>query len=723
LFWFLPSSPLSIFDAPKQGTERKYMIGRTYYRSLRGWLLILGLLWMGAGHAQKSVADSLTTLIQAAKEDTTKVKLLYQLCAEYEKTDKEKAVQAGAAGLALAKKLEDKRLTAEGLSVVGDAYNYQGDFEKALNNYLKGLEAALAIGDSFTIASHSFNVGVAQYYLGNYEEAITYYLDAIGTFQEGGHLPSAAATINSIGNVYYSQGNYEKASQYYEEAVAIREQIGDSVRVVMGLNNLGLVAMHQGNYEQSIEYHMRALKLYSEADNEKGIGTSLSNIGLVYVELKNYVKALEYYQRSIDIRRDIGDQLGIVISLFNMGQVYMEQGKLDIAVDHLGESLQLARQIGDKEGVKYAYEYLALTYARKKQFEQAYTYYQQYIGIKDSLLNDETHRQIAELEARYQSKEQEKEIELLNKDKALQAAEIDRSKVMRNSLILGLALIVILAFVLLNRYKIKQRANKMLTLQKEEIAQKNHDITDSLEYAKTIQEGMLPAHEELAQSLPQHFVYFQPRDIVSGDFYWFHKDEYRVFLAVADCTGHGVPGALVSMVGNNLLNQIIVEQQEKDPGRILQLLNRYTIQTFKEQPGTHRTSDGMDISLCVIDQQKQQLSFAGANHPLLAMRKGQLEVITGDSASIGGATTADFDFTTHTVDFADAFYIFSDGYADQFGGPRGKKFMISNFKKLLQENAALPFTEQKQKLDDALLSWQGNNFRVDDILVMGFIPN
>ncbi|MBL4755678.1 MAG: SpoIIE family protein phosphatase [Flavobacteriales bacterium] len=256
--------------------------------------------------------------------------------------------------------------------------------------------------------------------------------------------------------------------------------------------------------------------------------------------------------------------------------------------------------------------------------------------------------------------------------------------------------------------------------QKEEIEEKNKDITDSIRYAQRIQAAILPKGQAIASSFSDYFVMFKPRDIVSGDFYWFAEAGGRALIAACDCTGHGVPGAFVSMIGNDLLNQTVLEKGITNPGQILSSVNKGIKSAFtmgEEQDA----EDGMDMSLCSVDFKNQKLEFSGANNPLLMMRNGALERTKGDITPIGGNTAMDFEFKTHEIDFkdGDVCYIFSDGYQDQFGGPKGKKFMIKKLKALLFEHHQKPFSEQKSILESNLTDWMGDQDQVDDILLIG----
>ena len=263
----------------------------------------------------------------------------------------------------------------------------------------------------------------------------------------------------------------------------------------------------------------------------------------------------------------------------------------------------------------------------------------------------------------------------------------------------------------------------LLAKQNEEIKRKNKDITASIEYAKRIQTAMLPLEETISKYLPEHFIFFKPRDIVSGDFYWFAYKNGKIIIAAVDCTGHGVPGAFMSMIGAEILNTIVLTNGITDPAKILNLLNVYIRTALKQD--TTDNQDGMDVALCVIDRQAEVVEFAGAKNPLIYIDKNhQLHKIRGDRQSIGGYQyTKIVSFTKHVIPIDPPmwFYIFSDGYQDQFGGPgRPSKFLTTNFYALLHRIHQLPMKEQKRILEETFEQWKNGHSQTDDILVIGF---
>jgi serine phosphatase RsbU (regulator of sigma subunit) len=261
-----------------------------------------------------------------------------------------------------------------------------------------------------------------------------------------------------------------------------------------------------------------------------------------------------------------------------------------------------------------------------------------------------------------------------------------------------------------------------------EIEKKNKLIMDSIEYAKTIQEAILTSHEYMSSVFPDHFVMYKPKDVVSGDFYWVFKTKSnKLFWATADCTGHGVPGAFMTMIGNSLLNEIIIENEVEETNLILDKLRDSIVKTLNKKmtpEKAEKVHNGMDIALCCWDLNDQTLSFSGAHNPVIIIRNDEVVELKGDKQPIG-IHKSENDFTVTRIDLfqGDKIYTFSDGYADQIGGDRDLRFMKSAFIDKLQEISSKPFLHQKDILEETYTSWKGQHEQMDDVVVLGVLVN
>ncbi|MBL7918511.1 MAG: SpoIIE family protein phosphatase, partial [Bacteroidia bacterium] len=327
------------------------------------------------------------------------------------------------------------------------------------------------------------------------------------------------------------------------------------------------------------------------------------------------------------------------------------------------------------------------------------------------------------------TEKKEQEIALLNKDKLMNQAVIEKQATQKNALTIGGLLVLIIAVISVFAFISNKKKSNLLSKQVHEInyqnaiiKEKNKDITDSIVYAKRLQEAVFPLTNELNNYFCESFVLFRPKDIVSGDFYWFEETNNLTYLIVGDSTGHGVPGAFMSILGHNLLNQIILEEKISSPAEILSTLDNRVTKSLNKKGSKEEYNDGMDIGVCVIDKKSKKLYYSGANRPLIIKRGNEIFELKQNKFAIGGINTKDTKiFTQHEMDYFenDIFYLFSDGYYDQFGGPKGKKFKFKQLQEVLLTNANKSMEDQQKILNETFDAWKGNLEQVDDVCIIG----
>jgi serine phosphatase RsbU (regulator of sigma subunit) len=355
---------------------------------------------------------------------------------------------------------------------------------------------------------------------------------------------------------------------------------------------------------------------------------------------------------------------------------------------------------------------------------------------------EENARKIVEVDAIYDLAHKEKRIEFLTKENEVQLLKARERDMVNKGLFAFVCFTLIVAGVLFNRNKIKNKANQALKHQKEainwqkgeieqqrdEIQQKsvaltefNKQITDSIEYARRIQLSLFPSRNELKQIFPESFVFNKPKDIISGDFYWVTTMDDKIYLAVVDCTGHGVPGAFMTILASSLLNQIILENRIVCPNMTLSLLDIKMKQNLHLDDFSPLIADGMDMGLCVIDKNERTVEFAGAKFNFYYANGNNLCQISGNRYPIGSLLYPEKKFTSTVIKLPEntTFYLATDGFQDQFGGINNTKFMKTNFKKLLSSLIAFPINEQYEILCDTFHDWKGSNPQTDDIVVLG----
>lgn len=615
------------------------------------------------------------------------------------------------------------------------------------------------------IAGAANNLGYA-YHLSEPDKALQFYFKAMKIREELNDTPGVATVYNNIGAVYQSQGSISKAIEYHFKGLKMQELLGDKEGLARAYHNLALIYKGQNEVEKALEYNLLSLKIREEIGDKDGMGTSLNNIGVIYGNKEENEKALDYYLRSLKIREELNDKKGLGPTYSNLGNLFLKQDKPDSAMAYLNKALLVAEEMHDLQNKGFVLTNIARIFTRKgetakaiecdlkaleigkvlghaeiimrsslslandykriKQFEKSLAHFEAYAMMKDSMNNLETKKASmkAEMQHDFEQKEEKAKAEQEIKDaKANQEKELRKAREFWVSVVSGIIFIflVAMAVFLQKRYQAKKKTSEELEAKNLIIEEKNKNITDSINYAKRIQLAIFPRPEEIAHLIPDSFVLYKPKDIVSGDFYWFAKNGDKTFVAAVDCTGHGVPGAFMSMIGNTLLNEIVIEKKVSQPSEILFLLREGIIKSLKQTGAEGESKDGMDIAFCAIDSKTNVLEFSGGNNPLWLFSGSSFVEIKGDKQPIGIYQDISKPFTNHRIQLkpSDRFYLFTDGYADQFGGEKGKKFKYAQLKELLLSLNGKSMNDQKRILEKTVDNWKGNLEQVDDICIVG----
>jgi serine phosphatase RsbU (regulator of sigma subunit) len=711
--------------------------------------------------------DSLQVLLKVTTHnDTLKANILGQIARIYlyDFNNIEKMKQYATQAIQLSQKTNFKKGLAPGYLYYGVYYNNMANYKYAMTYYLRALKLYEELKDIKALGSCYINIGSIYGTQGNYKNALAYMQKGASYKAAANDKKGTSIAFNNIGNIYSDQGNYPEAISYLMKSLKIKEDIKDKSGISIAYNNIGLILELQGKIEEAIAYHLKSLKLKEELNDRLGASFSYSNLAALYMNQKKYKEAQNYNFKSLKIKEELGDKQGEALCLGNIGTVYMNENKTKEALKYQLKALKIMEDIGDakalvttlialgstyekehsypealvyydkglkkaieidyRDGVRQAYGNLSSVYTLLKNYQKALEYTNLFYHEKDSLFNKEAMKQVTEINTKYQTEKKEQEIQLLTKDQQLKDKTLREQRVIRIALIVGLALFFILSFTLYNRYRFKQKANTLLEKQKQEIQEQNILITDSIDYAKTIQEAVFPSEKKMMSLFPDSFVLYKPKAIVSGDFYLVGEKDNKLICTVADCTGHGIPGAFMSLLGFNMLENIIEKKDDYLPSVILNELNQKMVATMSQDVDHTNSSvkHGMDASVITIDKQLMQLQFAGAHNPLYQVRDNTLTEIKADKMSIGSYKEGkQIEFQNHTLSIrkGDVFYLFSDGFPDQIGGPNRKKFYYPPFKELLVSIHKMAMTEQKNFLDQVITSWKGERDQTDDILVVG----
>ena len=621
----------------------------------------------------------------------------------------------------------DKDGMATCFNNIAAIYDDQGKQVEALKYYQKSLHFVEQIDDKQGIALALNNIGYIYNDQGQISKALGYYRKCVSILEQIDDKQTLAITLNNIGYIYKMQEQHDKCLEYYMRSLKIFQEIGDKQGIAGMYNNLGIIYnQDKSTYNKALEYYLKSLEIEREIGHQKGEADALNNIGVVYERKKNYDQALEYYEQSLAIRQQLSEKEGIASSLLSIGRLKYNTGSISEGIAYGNRSLQYAQEISSPYNIQNAAEFMYTVYDKKNDIVNAYKMYRLHIQMRDSVLNEKNKNAAIKDDIQYQFQKQALKDSLerveAQKIKDLEhTQELDKQKTYVYMGIGGAALMLLVVFAVLRGYQQKRKSNIILAEKNELIEQKNIEITDSINYAQRIQEAIIPSIDEINTHLKDCFVMYRPKDIVAGDFYWLQSNRDEVLYAAADCTGHGVPGAMVSVVCNNALNRAVREYKLSKPADILNKTRELVIETFQRQRDTTSIiKDGMDIALCSINLKTKTLQYAGANNSLYIVRAGELLETKPDKQPVGMHRKENL-FSNHIIEIkdGDCIYTFTDGYPDQFGGEKGKKFMYKQFKAMLVEVSDKPIHEQEEIISKRFDEWKGEMDQIDDVCVMG----
>ncbi len=668
-----------------------------------------------------------------AQPDSSRLQAMNDLAWSLLFTQPDSAYQLAQLQYDFAINIADTGGQAGAYNVMGISFWVRGDFPQALSYYEKSIPLKAAIGDKKGLAGAYNNIGAIYSSQGNAPLALEYYLKSLTLKEELNDKVGMAASYNNIGLIYRNREEFVEAEDYLNRALVLREELGDESKLAMAYTNMGGVYLDQRLYEQANAYYNKAQGLYEKLEDIKGVAVCLENKGLIHKYQYLYDEALPYFEESHQLRQQINDPKMLAMSAANYGSIFNAKQRYQQALELCEEGLRIAREIQVLEEEKLNCHCLSEAYVGLGNHQQALHYFKQYVAVRDSMINERNIKEITGMQLKFEF-DKEQYADSLNfaqqqqEQAFIHEQEVGRQKTYTYLGIVGFVIMLILAALIWRGYTLKQQHNRVLGQKNEQlheknqiIEEKNRDITRSIEYAQKLQNAILPSSAVIQQTLPQHFVLWLPRDIVSGDFYWFHEKEDTIFIAAADCTGHGVPGAFVSLTCHNIMNKVIVEQDLNDPGQILSEVNKGVHHTFLQEGTLAQANDGMDIALLAIQKDFSSLHYAGAMNSLVVVRNGEAIITKANRRSIGGHTPNDYPFTTHTIPLQqhDGLYIYSDGFSDQFGGEDFKKFKQGRLIQLLEANASKSMEDQKEVLHQTYLQWRGDIEQLDDICIIG----
>ncbi|HTL83438.1 MAG TPA: tetratricopeptide repeat protein [Bacteroidia bacterium] len=688
---------------------------------------------MGSVSAQ---SDSLKNIIRHASHDSIRARLCNEYSAVLANSDVSAGIYFGNEALKYSKSCKNKNQEAFALINLGYSEFYSGNVDTALTLFLQSIVKAREAKDSSLVAMAFNRKGYLLRQKGELPAALADYNQALKSNKDEADTSEAAFSYLNIGLIYHDKKDYVNALKNEQIGLQLYRSINEEVKVANALARIGNIYLDEADSVTALDYYRQSYDLFKRNHHLRGMGIILNNMAMVYEGKGDFRKEVDMYLQALALRQQVGDKNGVSIIYNNVGGTYVRMNKFDSALYYLGMSMDIAKELNYKDILSLNYVSISATYEKMGDYDKALAYYKLYHQMYDTLNGDKNRAELNQLNTKYEAATREKQIQKLTLEGELKAEALDAEQKKFWLMIAAAVFLLLFVGVAWRSAVLTRRANVVLEQQKKEIAsqkkiveEQHHDILDSITYAQRIQRAVLPTHEDRLKLFPESFVFYRPRDIVSGDFWWMSNSGGRKLIAVGDCTGHGVPGAFMSLIGNTLMNEIVNEKKITDPGVILNQLSAGIGAALKQKEAEDpenifsiaNVKDGMDIALCAVDHDSGMLFYAGANNPLLYTKGSQIFEVKGDRQPIGYFDADKKPFTVHSIPLKDieSFYIFSDGFADQFGGAQGKKFKQSRLKEELQRMCTMKCVEQEKRIAEIFDEWKGTLEQVDDVCVVG----
>ncbi|MFW5792971.1 MAG: tetratricopeptide repeat protein [Bacteroidota bacterium] len=669
------------------------------------------------------------------------------------------AVEYYEKSLTIRKELGDQSKIASCYNNLGVVSRLQGSLANAIEYYQKSLKISEELEDTTAIGQCYNNIGIIYRLQGLYAEALDYQHKALKIHEEAENYRSMGITYNSIGGIHHQLSSYSDAIVYYNKALEIEKQRNDKRGIARAYDNIGNSYRAKGSYSLAIEHYKKALKINEEFSEKYGISLNYSNLGMAYQEQGQYAKAIDYHLKSLKIKEELGTKNGIAHSLGNLADINIRMGQESLtkekknkyyrkALEYSEKALEIAKELNALLIENFQYKNMHTAYSGLGDFKKAYEYSKLYIKTNDSLFNEDKAKIITEIQTKYETVKKQQEIE--NQRLIIEQQESDKQKQVMLHYLLGIIVILLLILIIVilfayrnkrlshNAIEIKnnmlEQANEEINAQKDEltaqrdtvvhqnkrIEQQKEKITNSINYAKVIQKAVLPSDENINKILKDYFIIYKPKEIVSGDFYWVSSTNGLIVFSVADCTGHGVPGAFMSMLGLSFLNEIVSKKGITQPNIILDLMRESVIEALQQKGRFADQSEGINMSLCTWDTANNKLYFAGAKNPIIIIKdKKTLKTIPADKQPIATHKKLQaFTLQEIQLEKGDKIYLSTDGFHDQFGGQNYQRFKRKNLKDLLLSISDYSLQNQKEILDKTFEDWKGDNEQIDDVTIM-----
>jgi serine phosphatase RsbU (regulator of sigma subunit) len=628
-------------------------------------------------------------------------------------------------------KLANAKHDSDKINLLIEYANQTHSFEpiEAKKHATSALDLAKNIGFEKGSAKANRIIGIISYKQGDFATAFKHYFDCLTYYEKVNELKGMASLYNNIGLLYGAKHDFQKSINYHKKSLTIKEKLKDEYGKAASYNNIGIIYSDIKLIDSSKVYHEKALEIRLKINDISGLGTSYYNIANNYFDLNNNKKSLEYHHKALDIFRTTNDYFNYSFCINEIAMNHLYLNEEIKSKQYADSALQIAIKNGIKEAEMEVYKTLYFLYNKLKDPVNELKYYKLFSDLKITLNSANQAAEIGKMETKfeYENKIKLQELEQEKKN-VLQNAESKKQKTFISAIVIILILVMIFSFFLYNRFRLIQKQNKLIEQQKKivdekaaELKARQKEILDSIHYAKRIQYALLAHDDLLKQNLQEHFVFFKPKDIVSGDFYWATStgsgSNKKFYMAVCDSTGHGVPGAFMSLLNIGFLNEAINEKNIEKPNEIFNYV-RLRLEKTITQEGQY---DGMDGILICYDKRANTIEYSAANNAPCLIRNNEFIELEKDRMPVGkGIRQQEFKLFSVDILQGDYLYLYTDGFADQFGGERGKKFKYKALNKLLLTTSQININSQNEILSTTFDNWKGDLEQVDDVLIVGF---
>ncbi|WP_299465194.1 tetratricopeptide repeat protein [uncultured Microscilla sp.] len=712
--------------------------------------------------AQNAKIDSLRSLLAASKPDTQRVNLLIALGKAHIRISSDTVKKLGEQALHLARELEFQQGIGAAINNIGISYYFKSDYSKAIEQYHKALEIFQAINNLRGISSIYNNLGIIQRRQGNHIKALEYYQKALTIQEKLKDKLLMSYSYNNIGTIAIQQKDYTKALKNYRKSLKLKKEIRNFKAIATAYNNIGRAYDQKKLHDSALFYYKKALRIHQTKNLR--IAPYYSNVGNAFMNLNKLDSALVYHQKGLALAIEVKATRYQIVAYIGLANVYYQQAKYQKSVTMAKNALPIAKKKKVLDLIRDIQEVLYKSYQKLNNYEEAFKSHRKYTELKDSLFNESRTKDITRLELNYTFDKKQALIQAKQKAKEERVKIENERRLAQQRLylfsVLGILFTVLLfSFFVFRSRQVQKKLNSQLTIQKNDLQQKRNElvtlneelhqsrdeiitqrdyietqhkdltmnkerIDSSIRAAQTIQQAVLPFAKELQALFTDYFVLYKPKDVVSGDFYWVKQLSEQTIVVVADCTGHGVPGAFMSLIGVNLLDKIIFQENISQPDKILDRLHSLMNVSLRQQD-SERRQGGMDAVIFSLTPQADhhtKVIFSGARNPLYYKDANQpdIQLLKGDRKSIGGLRNDAEKFTAQEVILpqGSVLYAGSDGLQDQNNAVR-KKFGSKRLLKLLNIIVTKPMAVQKELVESELQDYMQGTVQRDDILLVG----